>query len=67
MSLVETWPRWLPSPYLRDQKTHLVEQRGKRGLYEQETMWAEPGHPTTKRPHCPECQVLSGLRRLPRA
>lgn len=55
----ERWPRWLPAPYLRDQSTHYVQRRGERGACGAETMWAEPGHSTTERPHCRECLYLS--------
>jgi hypothetical protein len=55
----ETWPRWLPGTTLRDPETHYVLCRGESGLCGQETMWAEPGHPTTKRPRCPDCVRLS--------
>lgn len=60
MSLKETWPRWLPSTWLRNKEAHLVRKRGEHGLCGEETMWAEPGHPTTKRPRCAECQRLAG-------
>lgn len=55
----ERWPRWLPAPYLRDQRTHYVQRRGERGACGAETMWAEPGHCTTERPHCRECLHLA--------
>lgn len=54
----EQWPRWLPTPYLRDQRTHFVTQRGERGACGVETMWAKPGHPTTLRPRCRKCVSL---------
>ncbi|MBB5158719.1 hypothetical protein BJ970_006318 [Saccharopolyspora phatthalungensis] len=52
----EVYPRWLPGPSLRDTETHLVaQQRNSYGACGGLVMWAEPGHPTTMRPRCPDC------------
>lgn len=59
MTESETWPRWLPGVSLRDRETHYVLRRGEPGLCGASVMWAEPGHPTTTRPRCTECQKRS--------
>lgn len=61
----EQWPRWLPTPNLRDQRTHFVTRRGERGACGVETMWAEPRHPTTLRSRCRECVSLAKRPRQP--
>lgn len=59
----ETWPRWLPSTYLRDQRLHFTPRRRARGACGVETMWVKPGHETLDRPHCAACEVYARAHR----
>ncbi|GAB3670415.1 hypothetical protein GCM10027597_01650 [Saccharopolyspora tripterygii] len=49
------YPRWLPSPSLRDRETHLAYSPLQSACGAQ-VMWAQPGHPATQRPHCSSCE-----------
>jgi hypothetical protein len=51
--------RWLPAPTLRDRELHLATDGNERGLCGQQVMWVRPGHETTQRPHCADCERLS--------
>lgn len=58
----ETWPRWLPAPNLRDNELHWTVRRGdETGACGAPVMWAEPGHPTTRRRRCRRCRAAAGL------
>ncbi|WP_145739635.1 hypothetical protein [Saccharopolyspora dendranthemae] len=48
--------RWLPSTSLRDLETHLAVEGERAAACGQGVMWARPGHPTTRRPRCSDCE-----------
>ncbi|MDR7302339.1 hypothetical protein [Haloactinomyces albus] len=51
----EVWPRWLPGTTLRDRDAHWASDWKVRAACGAEVLWAEPGHPSTRRRRCPDC------------
>ena len=51
--------RWLPAPHLLDHETHLAPESAGTALCGAGVMYADPGHPTTQRPRCPECRRIA--------
>ena len=50
--------RWLPAPHLLDHETHLAPESADKALCGAAVMYVDPGHPSTKRPRCPDCQRI---------